>query len=195
MPEAPAKPEPEAKPAAVAPEPKEVPEPKEPPVSEVKVEPAVIATAPAVEAPPAVVEAAPASVEAPPAVFEAPPRATEAVPALVVADTEKAVEATCSYPTGPFATVRPTKGFKAGDMVFVESDTASSLCVVDATGKFTRHQFKPGKGQFFNGRPPWKLSSPDLLSMRIYFQGANLARVMPNSTSILLQEAAVPIEQ
>jgi len=192
MPEAPAKPEPEAKPAAVAPEPKEVPEPKEPPVSEVKVEPAVIATAPAVEAPPAVVEAAPASVEAPPAVFEAPPRATEAVPALVVADTEKAVDATCSYPSGPSATVRPTKGFKSGNMVYVESDTASSLCVVDASGKFTRHQFKPGKGQVFNGRPPWKLSSPDLLSMRIYFQGVNLARFMPNSTSIVLQEAAAP---
>jgi len=177
MPEAPAKPEPEAKPTAVAPEPKEVPESKKPPVSEVKVEPTVIATEPVVEAPPAVVEAPPAA------------------PAPVVADKEKAVDATCRYPSGPYVTVRPAKGFKPGDMVYVESDTASSLCIVDANGKFTQHRFKPGKGRAFNGTPPWRLESPDLLSMRIFFQGVNLARIMPKSTSIVLQEAAAPSER
>jgi transcriptional regulator with XRE-family HTH domain len=128
------------------------------------------------EAPPAsapVEEAKPA----PPA--QAPSPAVEAAaPAAVVSSECPAVDASA-------VTYKPDAPKKSGDMVYVQSKTAQTVCVIDALGKSQNKTLEPGVGASIYGKPPFKVLTLGLNQLDLYFQGAKVRTGSAGKTIIL----------
>jgi transcriptional regulator with XRE-family HTH domain len=128
------------------------------------------------EAPPAsapVEEAKPA----PPA--QAPAPAVEAAaPAAVVSPECPAVDVSA-------VTYKPDAPKKSGDMVYVQSKTAQTVCVIDASGKNQNKTLEPGVGASIYGKPPFKVLTLGLNQVDLYFQGAKVRTASTGKTIIL----------
>lgn len=147
---------------------------------------AAIAAPPAPSPPP--VDSAPTSAPTtPPA--SAPTAVPPTPPAPVPATTTEvsmacpAEEATISY--------KPEAPRKAGDMVYVQAKSKQVVCVIDASGKTQNKLLEPGVGASFYGKPPFKVLTPGLAEVDVFFQGAKVRPSNPNGKTIILEAGEV----
>jgi transcriptional regulator with XRE-family HTH domain len=157
----------------------------EPPKEEIVLVEAVQETPPASavveEAKPVVPAQAPAQAPAPTTVPS--PAVAAAVPAAIVSTECPAVDASA-------VTYKPEAPKKSGDMVYVQSKTAQTVCVIDASGKSQNKTLEPGVGASIYGKPPFKVLTLGLNQVDLYFQGAKV-RAGGASKTIILEAAEV----
>jgi transcriptional regulator with XRE-family HTH domain len=125
--------------------------------------------------------------EAKPAVAtQAPAPAAEVVAPAAVVSTE------CPAADSSAVTYKPEAPKKAGDMVYVQSKTAQTVCVIDASGKTQNKTLESGVGASIYGKPPFKVLTLGLNQVDVYFQGAKVRTGSAGKTIIL--EAAEVIQ-
>jgi hypothetical protein len=134
----------------------------------------------------AVQEAPPVSAaveEAKPAV---PATAPTTVPIPVVAAAPAAIVSTeCPAVDASAVTYKPDAPKKSGDMVYMQSKTAQTVCVIDASGKNQNKTLEPGVGASIYGKPPFKVLTLGLNQVDLYFQGAKVRAGGAGKTIIL----------
>jgi len=133
------------------------------------------------EAPPAPVE------EAKPATpIQAPATAPEAAAPAAVVSTD------CPAVDSAAVTYKPETPKKPGDLVYIQSKIAQTVCVTDATGKTQNKTLEPGVGASIYGKSPFKVMTLGLNQVDLYFQGAKVKTSSTGKTIIL--EAAEMIQ-
>ncbi|WP_114638859.1 helix-turn-helix domain-containing protein [Polynucleobacter necessarius] len=150
-----------------------------------KVEPALAQdaapTAPEAQTP----ESKPASAPAP----EAPNPPTASVPAAMPAVAQTSSEC----PPADLAAVayKPESAKKAGDMVYLQSKIAQTVCVVDAGGKIQSKAMEPGIGASFYGKPPLKVMTSGLNQVDMYYQGSRVRLGNTVAKTVVLEPAEI----
>ena len=86
---------------------------------------------------------------------------------------------------------RPDAPKKAGDMVYLQSKTAQTVCVVDASGKTQNKTLEPGVGASVYGKPPLKVLTSGAAQVDIYYQGVKVRLSNITAKNILLEPAEV----
>ncbi|QWE20072.1 helix-turn-helix domain-containing protein [Polynucleobacter sp. AP-Kolm-20A-A1] len=86
---------------------------------------------------------------------------------------------------------KPDAPKKAGDMVFLQSKTAQTVCVVDATGKTQTKQLEPGVGISVYGKPPLKVLTGGLNQVDLFYQGAKVRLGNTGGKTIVLEPAEI----
>jgi hypothetical protein len=86
---------------------------------------------------------------------------------------------------------KPDAPKKAGDMVYLQSKTTQTVCVVDASGKTQNKTLEPGVGASVYGKPPLKVLTGGLNQVDMYFQGAKVRIGNTNSKTINLEPAEI----
>ena len=104
-----------------------------------------------------------------------------AAPAVVSAECPAADAAAINY--------KPDAPKKAGDMVYLQSKTAQTVCVVDATGKTQNKTLEPGIGASIYGKPPLKVLTGGLNQVDLYYQGAKVRTGNTSGKTIVLESA------
>jgi cytoskeleton protein RodZ len=139
---------------------------------------------------------APAAEIAPsnPSATEASAIPAPAAPASPVAPSSPspavALTSGCPPADGEIASFKPPSAGKPGNVVFIRTNSAQSLCVVDADGVVQSKAMEPGIGHSFYGKPPFKLlSSNELSSAEIFFQGFRMRPSTPDMKAMLLVQA------
>ena len=82
---------------------------------------------------------------------------------------------------------------KTGDMVYLQSKTAQTVCVVDATGKIQNKTLEPGVGVSVFGKPPFKVLTAGLNQVDLYYQGGKVRPSNSSGKTIILE--AVELSQ
>lgn len=127
-------------------------------------------------------------------VQEAPPAAPAeeskpGVPALAttpeVAAPVVAVSTECPAADATVVSYKPEAPKKAADLVYVQSKTAQTICVIDASGKTQNKTLEPGVGVSIYGKPPFKVLTLGLNQVDLYFQGAKVRAGNAGKTIIL----------
>ncbi len=152
----------------------------EPPKQEIVVVEKVQETPPVSAAAEEAKPATPAQVPA-----TAPSPAVAAVPVAVVSTDCPAVDVSA-------VTYKPDAPKKAGDMIYVQSKTAQTVCVIDALGKNQNKTLESGVEASIYGKPPFKVLTLGLNQVDLYFQGAKVRTGGAGKTIIL--EAAELIQ-
>jgi hypothetical protein len=117
---------------------------------------------------------------------QAPAPAAEVVAPATVVSTE------CPPADSSAVTYKPEAPKKSGDLVYVQSKTAQTVCVIDASGKTQNKPLEAGVGASIFGKPPFKVLTLGLNQVDIYFQGAKVRTGSAGKTIIL--EAAEIIQ-
>ncbi len=86
---------------------------------------------------------------------------------------------------------KPDAPKKAGDMVYLQSKTAQTVCVVDATGKTQNKTLEPGIGVSVYGKPPLKVLTGGLNQVDLYYQGAKVRIGNTSNKTINLEPAEI----
>jgi transcriptional regulator with XRE-family HTH domain len=123
---------------------------------------------------------------APEPVADAKPAAAlvpEPSPALVLPECPPADASALNY--------KPDAPKKAGDLVYLQSKTAQTVCVVDASGKTQNKTLEPGVGVSVYGKPPFKVLTGGLNQVDLYFQGAKVRIGSTASKTIILEPAEI----
>ena len=129
-------------------------------------------------------EAPPANAPVEPAPTPAPVPAPAAQPAVVAATSTD-----CPAADASAMNYKPDAPKKAGDMVYLQSKTTQTVCVVDATGKTQNKLLEPGVGASVYGKPPFKVLTGGLNQVDLYFQGAKVRTGNTSSRTIILEPA------
>jgi transcriptional regulator with XRE-family HTH domain len=82
---------------------------------------------------------------------------------------------------------------KAGDMVYLQSKTVQTVCVVDISGKTQNKTLEPGVGVSVFGRPPLKVLTSGQAQVDMYYQGVKV-RLSNTSSKTIILEAAETIQ-
>ena len=117
------------------------------------------------ETPPASLPAEPAS-DAKPAASTVAAPAAQPVAAVVSTECPPADASALNY--------KPDAPKKPGDMVYLQSKTAQTVCVVDSTGKTQNKTLEPNVGVSVYGKPPFKVLTGGLNQVDVYYQGAKV---------------------
>ncbi len=133
-------------------------------------------------------ETPPASAPAEPAPAAQP---ATAVPPPTAQPVAAAVSAECPTADAPALNYKPDAPKKAGDMVYLQSKTAQTVCVVDATGKTQNKMLEPGVGASVYGKPPFKVLTGGLNQVDLYYQGAKVRTGNTSSKTIILEPAEI----
>ena len=121
----------------------------------------------------------------------AEPVASATAPAAVPVTTPAAVSAECPTADASAMNYKPDAPKKAGDMVYLQSKTAQTVCVVDATGKTQNKMLEPGVGASVYGKPPFKVLTGGLNQVDLYYQGAKVRTGNTSSKTIILESAEI----
>ncbi len=124
--------------------------------------------------------------DAKPATTPTPTPASEAAPAVAVA-----VSPECPPADAATLNYKPDAPKKAGDMVYLQSKTPQTVCVVDATGKTQNKTLEPGVGVSIYGKPPLKVLTSGLSQLDLYYQGAKVRIGNTSSKTINLEPAEI----
>lgn len=126
--------------------------------------------------------------ETPPASAPAQPATSVPVPA-----TQPVAAASVECPPADASALnyKPDAPKKAGDMVYLQSKTAQTVCVVDATGKTQNKMLEPGVGASVYGKPPFKVLTGGLNQVDLYYQGAKVRTGNTSSKTIILEPAEI----
>ena len=124
--------------------------------------------------------------------------AQEPVPADAPAETKPAPEPTlaavsaeCPPADAAALNYKPEAPKKAGDMVYLQSKTAQTVCVVDATGKIQNKTLEPGVGSSVYGKPPLRVLTGGLNQVDLYYQGAKVRIGNSAGKTIILEPAEI----
>lgn len=117
----------------------------------------------------------------------------EAKPALTVIPepTPVAVSVECPPADTSPLNYKPDAPKKAGDMVFLQSKTAQTVCVIDATGRTQNKSLEPGVGVSVYGKPPLKVLTGGLNQVDLYYQGAKVRIGNTSNKTINLEPAEI----
>ena len=118
------------------------------------------------------------------------PTAAPAVVAAVPASTAT-LSNECPPADAAAVSFKPEAPKKAGDMVYLQSKIAQTICVVDASGKTQNKTLEPGAGASFYGRPPLKIFTSGVAQVDIYYQGVKVRPSNSAAKSIILEPAEV----
>jgi cytoskeleton protein RodZ len=127
--------------------------------------------------------------ETPPA--SAPAEPATAVPTPATQPVAAVVSAECPSADASALNYKPDAPKKAGDMVYLQSKTAQTVCVVDATGKTQNKMLEPGVGASVYGKPPFKVLTGGLNQVDLYYQGAKVRTGNTSSKTIILEPAEI----
>ena len=116
---------------------------------------------------------------------------TKPAPATVLEPTPVAVTAECPPADASALNYKPEAPKKAGDMVYLQSKTAQTVCVVDATGKTQNKTLEPGVGASVYGKPPLKVLTGGLNQVDLYYQGAKVRVGSTAGKTIILEPAEI----
>jgi transcriptional regulator with XRE-family HTH domain len=137
-----------------------------------------------------VIEVAPSTLATPvePAPIATP--ATVTAGSIIPADTPgvcPAEEGIVSY--------KPEAPRKPADLVYVQTKSTQTVCVIDASGKVQNKLLENGVGVSFYGKPPFKLLTTGLSQMDVFFQGAKVRLSNLNTKTLILEasEAITPL--
>jgi cytoskeleton protein RodZ len=123
--------------------------------------------------------------DAKPTTAPAPAPATAPVPVAAATSTE------CPPADAAPLNYKPEAPKKAGDMVYLQSKTAQTVCVVDATGKTQNKTLEPGVGVSVYGKPPLKVLTGGLNQVDLFFQGAKVRIGNTSGKTINLEPAEI----
>ena len=132
--------------------------------------------------------------ETPPASAPAEPApAAQPATSVPVLATQPVAAASVECPPADASALnyKPDAPKKAGDMVYLQSKTAQTVCVVDATGKTQNKMLEPGVGASVYGKPPFKVLTGGLNQVDLYFQGAKVRTGNTSSKTIVLEPAEI----
>jgi len=110
---------------------------------------------------------------------------TPAVEASVPVATAAVVSPDCPAADSAPLSYKPDAPKKAADLVYVQSKTAQTVCVMDGTGKTQNKVLEPGVGVSIYGKPPFKVATLGLNQVDLYFQGAKVRTGGAGKTIIL----------
>lgn len=130
---------------------------------------------------------------APPEPAPAPEPVAETKPTAAVAPEPApvAVSTECPPADASALTYKPDAPKKAGDLVYLQSKTAQTVCVIDASGKSQNKTLEPGVGVSVYGKPPFKVLTGGLNQVDMYFQGAKVRVGSTASKTIILEPAEI----
>ena len=97
----------------------------------------------------------------------------------------------CPPADTPAVTYKPEAPKKAGDMVYLQSKTAQTVCVVDASGKIQNKTLEAGVGTSVYGKPTLKVLTSGAAQVDIYYQGVKVRLSNTSAKNILLEPAEV----
>jgi transcriptional regulator with XRE-family HTH domain len=132
--------------------------------------------------------------ETPPASAPAEPApAAQPATSVPVPATQPVAAASVECPPADASALnyKPDAPKKAGDMVYLQSKTAQTVCVVDATGKTQNKMLEPGVGASVYGKPPFKVLTGGLNQVDLYYQGAKVRTGNASSKTIILEPAEI----
>lgn len=132
--------------------------------------------------------------ETPPASAPAEPApAAQPATSVPVPATQPVAAASVECPPADASALnyKPDAPKKAGDMVYLQSKTAQTVCVVDATGKTQNKMLEPGVGASVYGKPPFKVLTGGLNQVDLYYQGAKVRTGNTSSKTIILEPAEI----
>ena len=129
-------------------------------------------------------EPPPANAPAEP-VAESKPAPAAAQPATPV------VSAECPPADAAPLNYKPDAPKKTGDVVYLQSKTAQTVCVTDAAGKSQNKTLEPGVGMSIYGKPPFKVFTGGLNQVDLYYQGAKVRTGNTSSKTIILEPAEI----
>ena len=132
--------------------------------------------------------------ETPPASAPAEPApAAQPATSVPVPATQPVAAASVECPPADASALnyKPDAPKKAGDMVYLQSKTAQTVCVVDATGKTQNKMLEPGVGASVYGKPPFKVLTGGLNQLDLYYQGAKVRTGNTSSKTIILEPAEI----
>lgn len=132
--------------------------------------------------------------ETPPASAPAEPApAAQPATSVPVPATQPVAAASVECPPADASSLnyKPDAPKKAGDMVYLQSKTAQTVCVVDATGKTQNKMLEPGVGASVYGKPPFKVLTGGLNQVDLYYQGAKVRTGNTSSKTIILEPAEI----
>lgn len=89
---------------------------------------------------------------------------------------------------------RPDAPKKPGNMVYLQSKTAQTVCVIDAGGKIQNKNLEPGVGISVFGKPPFKVLTAGLNKVDMYYQGAKVRIGNTSDKTIILEPAEIIIQ-
>lgn len=96
------------------------------------------------------------------------------VPVATPDPTPVTVSTECPPADASALSYKPDAPKKTGDMVYLQSKTAQTVCVVDASGKTQSKTLEPGVGVSIFGKPPLKVLTGGLNQVDLYYQGAKV---------------------
>ncbi len=117
-----------------------------------------------------------------------PEPALAAAPAAVVSP---AVSSECPPMDSAAVAYKPDAPKKAGDMVYLQSKTAQTVCVIDAAGKTQNKMLEPGVGASVYGKPPFKVLTTGQAAVDMFYQGAKVRLSNTTAKTILLEPAEI----
>jgi hypothetical protein len=95
------------------------------------------------------------------------------------------VSTECPAADATVVSYKPEAPKKAADLVYAQSKTAQTICVIDASGKTQNKTLEPGVGVSIYGKPPFKVLTLGLNQVDLYFQGAKVRNGNAGKTIIL----------
>jgi hypothetical protein len=98
-----------------------------------------------------------------------------AVPPAAPTDADAAtvnMQADCPSVTAPMPVAKPASFVKDTNYIYVKSNQTRKICVAAAGGPFRVVSLQANKGSRVYGNAPWRVYSPDLRKVELYFQGA-----------------------
>jgi DNA-binding XRE family transcriptional regulator len=137
----------------------------------------------AASAQPAAPSAPTAEPQATPAVVVPPPAASPAMPIVTA-------QSACPPSDGAMESYKPPAANKPGNIVYIRVGNSQVVCVIDADGVVQSKAMEPSFGISFYGKPPFKLlSSSELGSAEIFFQGYRMRPSAPDMKAMQLVQA------
>lgn len=85
---------------------------------------------------------------------------------------------------------RTSSASKPGNMVHVQTRSAQTICVKDASGKLEKKSLEAGGSYSFYGKAPFVVMTSNLGQTDLFFQGYKVKIDNPNSKSIILEEVS-----
>ena len=123
---------------------------------------------------------------------ETKPVPTAQAPTVEAAAPAAVVSSECPALDSAVVIYKPEAPKKPGDVVYLQSKTAQTVCVIDASGKTQNKTLESGVGASISGKPPFKVLTLDLNQVNLFFQGTKVRTGSAGKTIIL--EAAEVIQ-
>lgn len=84
--------------------------------------------------------------------------------------------------------LQPPSSAKPGNYVYLVASTETTLCVVDGSSRVTTLHLMPGDARSVYGPAPWRLHSPALAQLDVYFQGHRMNSAIGSATHVVFTE-------